>query len=238
MSATRGGVVVGAPPQPQVNLLPPEVRASRTLRTTKRLLGLVVVAVIGVAAAGYVWSAAAVSTANDDLGREQDRTRELLAQQAEYTEVPEVMGRLEAAQTARTLGFSTEVLWAVRMRAFMQVAPLTVAFETIQMSGTTPMAFLVPTTNVLATPGSVGQITFQGRALTMQDIAGWAEQLETIDGFADAYITATPITEATEGAWAGTPYYEVSGTVQILPSAYAARFVEVTEDDDTADEED
>jgi hypothetical protein len=99
------------------------------------------------------------------------------------------------------------------------------------------MAFLTPTTNVLAEPGSVGEIVFQGRALTLPDIAGWIEQLETIDGFRDAYVTATPITESTEGSWAGVPYFEVSGSVQISPSAYSERFAEAAEDDNGAAEE-
>ncbi len=98
-------------PVARVNLLPTEILAERRLRRTQLGLGAVVLGVVGAVAAGFVLAASSAATAEDELAAEQARTKVLTDEQAEYAEVPLVLGQVEAAQAARATAMATDVLW-------------------------------------------------------------------------------------------------------------------------------
>lgn len=215
-------LVPGAPRVPQVNLLPPEIRASRSLRKIKRLLLLVLVVVIAAAVAAYLWSTLQVSAANRELAAEQAETTRLLDAQQQYAEVPQVLSELAAASEARSVGMSTEVLWAVPLQQLVATRPLGVAFEEILMSGSTPMLLAAAPTNPLTHQGTA-MLGFTGRSLVAPDTAAWIESLEAMPNFTDAYVTAVSITEEdVDGTL--TVFYRVTGSVQVSEEALAGRF--------------
>lgn len=224
-----GQSVAGAPSAPQVNLLPPEVKASRSLQTTKRVLLLAVVGAVALAAVGFVIAQMQLSAAESDLAREQTETQRLLAEQAQYAEVPQVLGRLDRARTAQELGTASEVIWAPYMRDLMATAPDGVAFGTISVIGATPMQPAPAPGHPLEEPSQY-RLSFSGRSLALPDTAAWIEALEAIEGFQDAYVTAAERGVGTNGSWSEFPSYEVNGSVQVTAEALAQRFLPQEED--------
>lgn len=213
----------GVPVRPQVNLLPPEVRAARTLRSVKRLL---VVGLVGVVALTAVLSGAAafsVTQAQAELEREQAETRRLLTAQQEYAEVPVVLNDLSRARDARLLGTTTEVLWSPYLASLMTTAPVGVAFTQLAVSGASPTQPAPLPAHPLQQESEL-QLSFSGRSLTLPDTSAWVEALNSIEGFQDAWVSSASITEGTSGSMTGVVHYTVSGTVQISSEAFAERF--------------
>lgn len=216
-------LVPGAPSTPQVNLLPPEIRASRSLARVKQVLLLVFVLVVAGAAGGYYWAMTQVQSAQDELSAVEAETQRLLNAQKEYAEVPRVLGLLDRATRAREIGTQTEILWAPYLRALMATAPPGVAFENIQFTGSTPTAMLTPPTNPLFQGEYVGSLQWIGRSVGSVDAAAWIEALETVPGFTDAFVTSVEIGERDVNGQQ-VPFYQVNGEVLLTPDALARRF--------------
>ncbi|GGB94105.1 PilN domain-containing protein [Cellulomonas carbonis] len=215
--APKGAALVGG--LPQVNLLPPEVKAARGLRVVKRMLALAVGVVALVIVLVFVWSVMQRSSAQDQLAQAQQETARLQAEEAKYAEVPQVQTQLEATRTARELGMSTEVLWKPYLDAITAVLPADVSFENVSLTSATPTEPAPLPAGPLEEP-SIGRLTFTGRTATVPDVAAWVDALESVPGFADAWVTTATL----DGAEAGSRYYAVTSSVQITDAALAQRF--------------
>lgn len=232
-TAARQGqrpTVPGAPPFPQVNLLPPEIRASRSLSAIKRVLALALVGVLVLLGATYAVIALQLAAAEDELADAQAETARLLAAQQEYAEVPQVLGQLDDATTARRLGMSTEILWREPLDKLVGTLPPGVFLTSVRVTGQTPVQAAPFSTNPLLGQ-SVATIEFTGRSLTLPDTSAWIEALETIPSWQDAFVTSVAVTEGTTGSMSGVTYYENTGTVQVTADAWALRFEQTEEED-------
>lgn len=204
---------------PQVNLLPPEVRAKRGLKVVKRWLGVSLVATLVLCVLAYGASVVSAAGARADLVTAQKETTRLQNEQKKYAEVPQVLSALAAAKSARTLGMSTEVQWKSYLDAITAVLPANVSIESFAVTGATPILAATNSTNVLQA-ASVGQVKFTGRIATLPDTAAWIDALDAIPGFSDAWVSSEAITETDK-----VVYYTIASTVQVTQSAYAKRFV-------------
>ncbi|PVU81098.1 fimbrial assembly protein [Cellulomonas sp. WB94] len=203
---------------PQVNLLPPEVRAKRGLKVLKRWLGVSLLATLVLCVLAYGVSLMSAAAAQSDLVTAQDETARLQKEQQQYAEVPLVLNALANAKAARTLGMSTEVQWKNYLDAITAVMPAGVSLETITVTGATPMTAAAAPGSVLQS-ASVGQIQFSGRIDTLPDTAAWIDALNAVPGFSDAWVSTTAIGETNK-----VVYYTVNSTVQVTDVAYAKRF--------------
>ncbi|MBN9374653.1 MAG: fimbrial assembly protein [Cellulomonas sp.] len=215
---TRGasGFVQG---QPQVNLLPPEVRAARGLKTLKRLLVMALVLVVLLCAASWVFARNDKSNAADGLTKAQDKTTQLKAEEKKYAEVPQVLGLLDSTTKARALGMSTEVLWSPYYQAIAAVLPTGVSFDSLQVTEASPTT-AAPAASSPLQAASVGQIQFTARSKTLPDTAAWIDALDAIPGLGDAWLT----TAAVQGDTPADSFYNIAVTVQVRQSAFAHRF--------------
>lgn len=222
-----------APPTalwPQVDLLPNEVRAGRRLHRTKRLLALLLIGVVLVAAAFWAYALFTLRDANAELAKAEADTTRLQQEQAQYADVPRIQKQLRAAQEAIGSATSTEVLWKPYFEALRAVTPPGVSYDTMHASVSDDPAANV-TTNPLAGP-SVGQLTFTARAATLQDVAGWMDAVAAIPGFADPWFTQAAISDED-----GTVFFQITGALQLTDAAFAHRFAaDGTSTDDTAAE--
>jgi Tfp pilus assembly protein PilN len=216
----RGKGALLAPALPQVNLLPPEVYAARTLSRVKRWLAFVVVLALLIAAGIVVLGMLTEQAAEDELATEQLRTETLLEEQKQYAEVPFVLSQLDNIRAARELGMSTEVLWRDYVAAIAATAPQGMSIDTVNILASSPME-LPPAPMTPLDEEAVGTITFTARSLTVPDTAQWVEGLAAVPGLTNAWFSSATIAEEEELA-----YYSVSGTVQITTEARADRFVE------------
>lgn len=224
-TATRAQLP-GAPALPQVNLLPPEVRAGRQLRNVKAWLAVALLLVLLVVAMGFVFATFVLRNAETELAGTQDANSALLAQQAQYAEVPQVLGEIAAVEEARTTGMATETLWKPYLAAVAAAAPTEVSLDTFSVVGATPFDPGPAIDNPLV-GDVVGTLSFTARSLTLPDTAEWVANLEDVPGFTDPWFTS-----ATAAEEDGNAYFAVSGTVYLTADAYAERFV--PEDEATA----
>lgn len=239
-TAAHGGrsLIPGAPSVPQVNLLPPEIRASRSLARVKQVLALALVGVLAVAVGGYFWATTQVQSAEQELADEQAESTRLLNEQKEYAEVPQVLGQLDLVKRARLVATATEIRWAPFILTVIGSAPTGVYLETFEFAGSTPLAAgTIPPNPLLDPEGWVGTVTWTGRAPQPVDAAAWIESLEATEGFIDAFVTSVEIAERDLNGQL-TSYYEVSGTVQVTSDALYDRFAEETDEDGAEDDED
>lgn len=220
---------LGAAGRPQVNLLPPEVTTRRALGRTKVRLGLGLALFVLVLGAGWALSAYMTAAAAANLAVEQAEVQRLVEAQAQYAEVPMVKGEIERARSARELGTSTEVLYREYLAAIQAVTPDGWTIRNLTTTMPTPIAAAAAPANVLLDPG-VGTITVVGRAKTLPDTSEWLDALATIPGFVDPFVSTEKITDEE-----GVVFYEVTSTVQVQQSAFAARFTESAETDVSGD---
>jgi Tfp pilus assembly protein PilN len=215
-----GPLAVGLP---QVNLLPPEVRAARGVKTVKRWLLVALIGVVVLIIGSFVAAIVALAVATADLEQVQAETAALKAEEATYAEVPLVLNALESSKEARELGMSTEVQWKPYFDAITGVLPEGVTITTITLSGaaTPTVAPSLPASPLLGQ--AVGQIDFVVETSVVPDTAAWIDALNSIPGFADAWVTSAAIQDEEGGT-----HYAVESSVQLTELAYAKRFA-VTE---------
>ncbi|KRD45103.1 fimbrial assembly protein [Cellulomonas sp. Root930] len=216
-SKSAGGTALSGT-LPQVNLLPPEVRAARGLRATKRWLVISLVVTLAVCVGAYGLALVTGATAAADLANAQNETARLQTEQAKYAEVPQVLGMLDQTKSARQTGMSTDVQWKSYIDAIQAVLPVDVSLETYAVTVATPMAAAGLPTDPLQAP-SVGQIQFTGRSSNIPDAAAWIDALNSVPGFADAAVSSVVVTGDDGG-----DYYTTTSTVQVLDTAYSHRF--------------
>ncbi len=210
------------PGPPQVNLLPPEVKAARGLKALKRVLAMLLILVVASCAGAYVLALLDKSKAQDQLASAQDDTVRLQAEIQRYAQVPLIRGQLEDAKYARELAMSTEVLWQPYYGAITAVLPPGVSLDNLTVTQATPMTAPAAPSSPLQDP-SIGQIAFTARSVTIPDTAAWVDAMNAIPGLGDAWVSSAVVTQDGESE---VVYYNVSVTVQIRESAYAQRFVE------------
>lgn len=207
----------GVPALPQVNLLPPEVRAGRQLDSVKRWLALTVLVVLVLAALVVGWASMTARTAEAELADTEAQNQQLILEQKTYAEVPQVLGRLAATEEARRVATAREVLWQPYVRAIAATAPDGVGLDTVTTTVTpdgTP-----PTDANPLVAGGVGSVAFTATSTTMPDTAAWLRGLDAVPGLQAAWFSDATLSE--EG---GAVHYTVSGTVQLTADAYAERF--------------
>lgn len=213
--------VPGAPALPQVNLIPPSIRARRRVAVARVWLGLAVLVVIFLVMVASVLTVWERNAAESSLADAQGRNANLQAEQAKYSEVPKVLRDLKAHQDARLLGMSTEVLWSPYLAAIASATPLEVSIDDLSVTQDT---VLTGSQNVsdgpLATPGTVGQVSLTGRALTLVAVSDWQNQLSGIRGVADVEVSSAQVTDDN-----GTTYYAVGASLRLTAGAFANQFV-------------
>ena len=228
ISLTRPKPVQASTVWPQVDLLPPEVRASRKSKRTKRLLVLVVLFVVFLAVVGWAYALLTLRDANQQLASAQADTDRLTAQQTTYAEVPRVQDQLSRARNAISSATATEILWKGYVEAFRAVTPPGVSYAQMQFTvSNDPNAST--TSDPLQAP-SIGQISFTGSALTLPDIASWLDAIRAVPGLADPWISQAAVTDQDGNVW-----FQIAGTVQINDAALAHRFDPTPDDGKTPD---
>ncbi|HEY3547413.1 MAG TPA: hypothetical protein VGK17_15175 [Propionicimonas sp.] len=223
MNISKKSQAVGAASLPQVNLLPPEVRAARGLKVVKRVLALALVGVLILIGGVYALSLLQRTAAENELADAQRETKQLQAQEDKYAEVPAVRTALDTTKHAREFAMSTEVQWSGYLAAITAVLPPDASVETFTLAGATPMALPELAASPLQAP-SVGTLSFTGRTATVPDTAAWIDALNSVPGFSDAWVSSAVV----EGE-DGNTYYTVLSTVQVTDQAYDHRFA-VTEE--------
>lgn len=215
--------VPGSPTLPQVNLLPPEIRAGRQLTNVKAWLGLALLIALLVAATMVVWSQLTLRNTESALAKTEDTNQSLLGQQGQYAEVPAVLNRLAAVEEARMAGMSTETLWRPYLMAIAATAPAGVSITTFAV--TQPGDIASPT------PGDVAEtvvalVSFEAESATLPDTAGWLDGLASVTGLSDPWFNSAQLRSEND-----VVHFVVTGTVSVTVDGLALRFLPTGEVD-------
>ena len=213
--------VPGAPSLPQVNLLPPHVRAKRKLAVVRVWLVLAILLVVlmtSLAAVATVWEK---QSAESELVDVQTVNDGLLQQQTTYAEVPKLLRELTARKEARAVAMSTEMLWSPYLAAISSATPLGASIDTLSVTQATVWSGTQgETSGPLSTPGTVGQVSLNGRALTVGVVSEWEDGLTSLKGVVDVEVSTVERSDDN-----GNVYYAVGATFTLTPDAFANQFV-------------
>lgn len=221
-----GGIIPGAASLPQVNLLPESVRADRALQRTRLWLLIGVGLVILASLLGYVMAMQASRQAQDELTDVQAETQRLLIEQAQYAEVPQVLGQISDAELAQRIAMGSEIDWAQYFVYVLAALPDDAKLTQMTTSTASPLLPVTTPGDALQTPG-IGTVTFQHRSPTVPDLAEWDSNLMEIPGFASAQYHTASVSDDE-----GETYYEVTSTVQVTLEALSGRYLIEPEEDE------
>ena len=207
--------------EPRVDLLPPIVKSRQRGKVIRRNLGFAVVAVIVLVAAGSgvaFWQAVLGHT---QLAAAQQRTTELLAEQAKFVEVRQVQDDVDLSLAARQVGASTEVDWKAYLEEIRGVLPSDVTIDAVDISAASPLVlFEQPTVPLQSARIATIMITMTSPGLPT--VPDWLEGMSALPGYADG--APGSITRSDTGA------YEVELTLHINEGAYSNRFADTAEE--------
>lgn len=213
------GLVIGG--LPQVDLLPPEVRAASAVRVLQKRLGI---GLIGVAA-GVVVAIGAASVYSLASGAlllsEQGKTDTLLAEQRRYIEVRWVQQALVAVVDAERVGSWTEVQWRDYIKAIQASLPQGVAITSTTIASASPIEEFAQGMGPLQNP-RIATVTFTADSPALPSVPQWLDGLASLPGYAGANPDSVTLN-------AETGVYSVALTLQVNASALAGRFVPLAE---------
>lgn len=230
MSATKkdpSGLVIGG--EPRIDFLPPEIKAGKQARQTRRSLLALGVIVVAVCVAGYVFAAGLAALAQGSLATAQERTQELLKEQGEYSEVRTVSAQISATESARLVGSATEVLWKEYLTELVSALPEGVSIEKYGVVSQDATE-LAPVPSVLLQNSRISTISFSARIPALAQAEATLVSLKSLPGYADAWVT--PIQVAPDGT------YTADFTLNVNSDVLERRFFTVkseTSDDTDGD---
>lgn len=219
---TRGSVAKTVASLPQVNLLPPEVRASRSLSRTKRWLGLTILLALVVVAAGYGYALLQRASANSELASAQQQASALQVEANKYAEVPQVLGQVSQVTAARSTAMADDVEWRAYLDAIAAVLPAGVSIDSMSITGPDSLhAATAATTDAFGTSG-IGTIAFSARSTTIPDTAAWLDALATVPGLLAPQASSVAAAATDDGV----TYYTVAVTASLDSDVLSHRFDE------------
>lgn len=210
----------GAPILPQVNLLPPEVRAARSLSAVKRWLAIGLGAVVILIALGYGVTVLEHMDAVSGQADAEERATQLSAQEEKYAEVVDVQNDTALVTQARIAATDQEVLWKSYLDAIVAVLPNDVSITSFALTGPDPMTTTGVTTPALGAAG-IGGVAFESRSATIPDAAAWLDALNSVPGLSNSWVSTVDVGQDDES---GQTYYSVSVTARLTSDALSHRF--------------
>ena len=199
---------------PRVELLPPEVALREKARGMRRLSIMVLVLVLVIVGGGYGVALYRTSTEQSALSAAKAETAQLAAAAQKYAKVTSVNELIANVNEARTLGASTEVMWARVIDAVQSTLPTGASIESVTMKGRAPWeAALVPA-GPLRAP-LVATLSINIVSPTILNATTIVRSLVNVPGFADA--TPDSISEASD-------LFRTTITLNIDQKALSGRF--------------
>ena len=205
---------------PQVNLLPPEIEASRLVARLKIFLLLAIVAAIAIVGLLFLWSTTQVNDAQERLDNEQTRTTSLQAELATYSKVTVVKEDLANISLAAWLSTSSEIEWFSYLEAVHAVSPPEVSYDSLVINATTPVSKPNPPQDPLNEAG-FGTIQFVGRMPSTQVVTDLVLALEGIPGVSHVTYTYQQLTGDEDNG----EYFEFEATIHITDAAVTDRLL-------------
>jgi Tfp pilus assembly protein PilN len=222
-SRTRAGAELSG--VPRADLLPQEVKDGYRSARQRRWLVFGVFVAVCITGAAWGLSIVVANDAQQALAREQDRTIQLLAQQAEFGEVRDATAAIELIASGQYIGALTEIQWRPFVAAVQATLPEGVTIVEFTITSASPIATLSqPESPLLGVRSAT--IEFTAESIDLPNVREWLDNLEQVPGFTDATPGAVRLND-------GTGLYEATITLGISDVARSGRF---TPSDDTSEQ--
>ena len=184
----------------RVDLLPREVAAARGGRLLRIGLGAGLAAVVGVACAATLVTAGHVSTAEEALAAEQQRSLQLQQAQRAYADVPVVLGQLEDAKDVQQQVTAGDVPTYLLLDQLAGRAPLDLALTAVDLKiaagSAAGSAAEVVSTDPLAVAG-IGTVSVTGQTKSQAQVAAFMDAVDTIGGMTGTRLSSSTLDPAT-----------------------------------------
>lgn len=207
---------------PSVNLLPPEIAEAARQKRVQVAMGVAVVAAIGVVGGLYLQAHQAVNAANSQLAAAQQQQTRLQAEVASYREVTQIDAQVSAREALLTEAMGQEIQWSTYLNDLSLKIPANVWLTNFSATEGSGSAAASSTPSPIAgAAATVGSISFNGTAMSHDDVATWLESLATEHGFTDPYFT-----NSTESKIGTRQVVNFSSTVQLTSDALSGRYTQ------------
>ncbi|MFF1878190.1 hypothetical protein [Leifsonia sp. NPDC058230] len=212
----RGASIIVVGDEPRVDLLPPEVRASRRSKGTRRALGYGVLATVLVMVVAVGGGFALNVAAQAKLLVTQSQTVSILAQQQKFMDARTVQNEVATAQAAQQVGASTEIDWSPYLASIQSILPPSVTVQTVNVDSSSPLALYGQSSDPTQKP-RVATVAFTAETSTLPDVPAWLRSLEKLPGFADGVAGTITLDQTTN-------IYTAGVTLHVDQRAFAKRF--------------
>ncbi|MGN7797904.1 hypothetical protein [Leifsonia sp. 22587] len=199
---------------PRVDLLPPEVKASRRNVAIGRRLLVALFVVVALVATAIGGSTVMAIQANSTLSAAQAETAALTKQQQRYAEVRAVESQIALTKAGQEVGASTEVDWQAFLTDVRAVTGGGLAITGITIDSASPLAAYQQSTVPLQGT-RVATVTIQVKAPNLDVVSAWLSQLSGLPAVAD--VSPGAITLDGSG-------YTASAIMHLNESAFDGRF--------------
>ncbi|WP_426516256.1 hypothetical protein ACPPVQ_16730 [Diaminobutyricibacter sp. McL0618] len=213
ITAAHAVVLIGA--EPRVDLLPPEVRASRKRDALARQLVVWLVIVIVIVVAAIAGSAFFALKSQEALTAEQAKTQSLLLQEQKYSVVNEVQSQIQLTQAGQQIGASTEIDWNTFLNKAKGTIPANVTLTAVTVDSASPLT-AYPQSAVPLQASRVATVTLTVTSKSLPDLPLWLSALATLPGVADTAPGGITLASAGE--------YNATATIHLNESAFDGRF--------------
>ena len=191
---------------PRVDLLPPEIRRHQQSAKLRRKLLTGVLGTVVAVAVGFGGTVVLQLQAQERLAAAQQRTTELLAEQAQYAEVLDVNRRIHLIEAARALGTSREVLWKRILDDYRSALPDGATITSAVLTGTAPWEPVAEPAGPLRSE-SVAQVAITAVTSDVPDATGWLRRIAELPTIADASLNTIA---SVDGVWTTTVTFNVN----------------------------
>lgn len=175
----------------RVNLLPPEIAEKARLRKAQGAMvatGVAAVAVIGLL---YTQQTAKVAAAEEAKAEAVAAQTALRAEQAKLANVRETYAQVDAAKATLASAMQYDIRWSGYLHDLTLRIPDNVWLTELNATVTAAGGAAAPgqaSGGTVLDPG-IGQIAFNGRAFSHNDVASWLASLAKQKGYANPYFT-------------------------------------------------
>ena len=195
----------------QVNLLPPEIRATQAQRRTTTLIALAGAGVLALLVLFYFIQLGRLSGAQGDLEAQRAQNAQVQQQIDELQPFADLEQELADKEALVAQLYLNEVSWSSALLDVSRVIPDQSVLSNLTATLSTPGAAVggvpTPTGATGVAPGSlIGSMTFSGTALETQTISEWLTRLEQVQGWVNPWVSS-----ATENGERSKIYQFTSG---------------------------
>ena len=217
--------VVGG--EPRIDFLPPEIKARKQAKKTRRSLAALVILVAALCGTGFVLSFGLATKSQELLEDEQQQTQLLLQEQLQYAETRSTSRLLTLTEDARLVAASTEILWRKYLIDVQGILPTGVSISTFSVDSLSATDAR-PVLSVPLQEPRVATLSFTAISPEFGGIEALLVNVRGLTGFADGTVSGIVLEDG---------HYAATVTVNINSDAFEKRFSTAAESQDASTEE-